>query len=48
MLDDGFTGILRTGGCEAAGGRGEGADASLIEHDGEEQQPLQYSRNPMP
>jgi len=42
MLHNGFTGILRACGSEAAGGRSEGTDAPLIKDDGKYQQPLQY------
>jgi hypothetical protein len=37
VLADGLAGILRTGGCETAGSRGEGADAPLVEDDGQQQ-----------
>jgi hypothetical protein len=41
VLEDGLTGILATGGCEATGGRGIGRDAHLIEAYGENQKPRQ-------
>ena len=48
MLCDGLAGILRAGGREAAGRRCEGADAPLIEHNGEQQKPLQWPAEDMP
>ena len=45
---DSFTGILRTGGREATGCRGERTDAALVEEDGQQQQPLQRQAEIMP
>ena len=44
----GFAGILRAGGGEAARWRRVGADELLIEHNGQQQQPLQRPTDEMP
>ena len=43
VLADGFDGILRAGGGEAARGAQHGRDAALVEVDGHEQQPRQQT-----
>ena len=44
----GLLGILRAGGGETAGSGREGADAPLVEQDGQEQQPLQGCTDDVP
>lgn len=43
VLLDGFDGVLRAGGCEAAAGRSQWRDESLVEADGKDEE-MRHSR----